>query len=109
MNYVTPGTVRALEWLGALVPELPHIYLTSSRDETIDKALRLIKCTRKDAQVAIGLDGGYYGHTVATCRSLSDPSTHRGGPGHFQWPRVPHPAISVDATGSTTNQASPPP
>ena len=27
MNYVTPATVRALEWLGALVPELPHIYL----------------------------------------------------------------------------------
>jgi hypothetical protein len=98
MNYVTAATVRAFEWLGALVPELPHIYLTSSRDECIDKALRLIKCTRKDAQVAIGLDGGYYGHTVATCRSLSDPSTHRGGPGHFNWPRVPHPALDVDAT-----------
>jgi RHH-type proline utilization regulon transcriptional repressor/proline dehydrogenase/delta 1-pyrroline-5-carboxylate dehydrogenase len=92
MNYVTPATVRALEWLGALVPELPHLYLTSSRDETIDKALRLIRCTRKTAQVAIGLDGGYYGHTVATARSLSDPSTHAGGPGHFAWPRVPHPA-----------------
>ncbi len=92
MNYVTPATVRALEWLGALVPELPHMYLTSSRDECVDKALRLVKCTRKDAQVAIGLAGGYVGHTVATCRSLSDPSTHRGGPGHFAWPRVPHPA-----------------
>ena len=92
MNYVTPGTVRALEWLGALIPELPHIYLTSSRDETIDKAIRLIRCTRKTAQVAIGLEGGYYGHTVASARSLSDPSTHAGGPGHFDWPRVPHPA-----------------
>ena len=98
MNYVTPATVRALEWLGALVPELPHIYLTSSRDECIDKALRLIRCTRKQAQVAIGLDGGYVGHTVATCRSLSDPAVHRGGPGHFAWPRVPHPAHGVDAT-----------
>src|SRR4030095_7257755 len=39
MNYVTPATVRALEWIGALVPELPHLYLTSSRDESIDKAL----------------------------------------------------------------------
>ena len=29
MNYVTPATVRALEWIGALVPELPHLYLTS--------------------------------------------------------------------------------
>jgi acyl-CoA reductase-like NAD-dependent aldehyde dehydrogenase/4-aminobutyrate aminotransferase-like enzyme len=98
MNYVTPATVRALEWLGGIVPELPHIYLTSSRDECIDKALRLIKCTRKEARVAIGLDGGYYGHTAATCRSLSDPTTHRGGPAHFNWPRVPHPALGVDAT-----------
>ncbi|MGN6104808.1 MAG: aldehyde dehydrogenase family protein, partial [Kofleriaceae bacterium] len=65
MNYATPAVVRAMEWLGALVPELPHMYLTSSRDESVDKALRLIRCTRKTAQVAIGLEGGYYGHTVA--------------------------------------------
>lgn len=99
MNYVTPAAVRAMEWIGALVPELPHMYLTSSRDECLDKTLRLLKCTRKDAQVAIGLDGGYLGHTVATCRSLSDPSVHRGGPAHFAWPRVPHPAVAgTDAT-----------
>ncbi|MEO8706328.1 MAG: hypothetical protein ABI867_40235, partial [Kofleriaceae bacterium] len=97
MNYVTPATVRALEWLGALVPELPHLYLTSSRDESVDKALRLIRCTRKTAQVAIGLAGGYYGHTAASARSLSDPTTHAGGPGHFAWPRVPHPAIAGTA------------
>lgn len=101
MNYVTPATVRAFEFLGALVPELPHMYLTSSRDECVDKALRLLKCTRKDAQVAIGLSGGYVGHTVATCRSLSDPSTHRGGPGHFAWPRVPHPASPGASTEVT--------
>ncbi|MEO7732397.1 MAG: aminotransferase class III-fold pyridoxal phosphate-dependent enzyme, partial [Kofleriaceae bacterium] len=92
MNYTTPATVRALEWIGALVPELPHLYLTSSRDESVDKALRLIRSTRKTAQVAIGLSGGYYGHTAASCRSLSDPEVHLGGPGHFGWPRVPHPA-----------------
>lgn len=94
MNYVTPAAVRAMEWIGALVPELPHMYLTSSRDECLDKTLRMLKCTRTDAQVAIGLDGGYLGHTVATCRSLSDPAVHRGGPGHFAWPRVPHPAVA---------------
>ncbi|MDB4960026.1 MAG: Aldehyde Dehydrogenase [Myxococcales bacterium] len=94
MNYTTPATVRALEWLSALVPELPHLYLTSSRDESIDKALRLIRVTRKTGQVAIGLAGGYYGHTAATCRSLSDPDVHQGGPGHFAWPRVPHPAVA---------------
>jgi hypothetical protein len=83
MNYVTPGTVRALEWLGALLPELPHIYLTSSRDESIDKALRLVRCTRKGAQVAIGLEGGYYGHTAASARSLrSGRARRRTGPLH---------------------------
>ncbi len=94
MNYTTPAAVRAIEWLSALVPELPHMYLTSSRDESIDKALRLVRSTRKTAAVAIGLDGGYYGHTVGSTRSLSDPAVHRGGPGHFAWPRVPHPAIA---------------
>jgi 4-aminobutyrate aminotransferase-like enzyme len=97
MNYVTPGTVRAMEWIASLLPELPHMYLTSSRDESIDKALRLIRCTRKQAQVAIGLAGGYYGHTVGSTRSLSDPEVHQGGPGHFAWPRVPHPAIAGTA------------
>ena len=92
MNYATPGMVRALEWIGALAPDLPHIYLTSSRDETVDKALRLLKSTRKQAAVAIGLAGGYLGHTAASCRARSDPEVHRGGPVHFAWPRVPHPA-----------------
>ena len=97
MNYVTPAVVRAMEYFGALVPELPHMYLTSSRDECVDKALRLIRNTRKTAQVAISLAGGYYGHTAASCRSLSDPDVHRGGPAHFAWPRVPHPAIAGTA------------
>ena len=99
MNYATPGSVRAMEWISALVPELPHMYLTSSRDESVDKALRLIRSTRKTGQVAIGLAGGYYGHTAASCRTLSDPEVHLGGPGHFGWPRVPHPArAGTDAT-----------
>jgi acyl-CoA reductase-like NAD-dependent aldehyde dehydrogenase/4-aminobutyrate aminotransferase-like enzyme/GNAT superfamily N-acetyltransferase len=93
MNYATTGMIRALEWVSALVPELPHMYLTSSRDEAFDKALRLVKCTRKTARIAIGLDGGYLGHTVASARSLSDPAVHSGGPAHFAWPRVPHPAV----------------
>jgi len=93
MNYATPGMVRSLEWIGALAPELPHIYLTSSRDETVDKAIRLLKMSRKQAMIAIGLAGGYLGHTVASCRSLSDPEVHRGGPAHFAWPLVGHPAV----------------
>jgi RHH-type transcriptional regulator, proline utilization regulon repressor / proline dehydrogenase / delta 1-pyrroline-5-carboxylate dehydrogenase len=99
MNYTTTATVRAMEWITALAPDLPHIYLTSSRDESIDKALRLVKCTRRTARVAITLAGAYLGHTIATARSLSDPGVHKGGPGHFDWPRVPHPArVGVDET-----------
>lgn len=97
MNYTTPATVRAMEWVSALVPELPHMYLTSSRDESLDKALRLLRVTRKTAQTVISLEGNYFGHTIGTTRSLSDPSTHQGGPGHFAWPRVPHPAIAGTA------------
>src|SRR5262249_10548831 len=106
MNYVTPATVRALEWIGALIPELPHIYLTSSRDETVDKALRLLRCTRRTAQLPIGLAAGYYGHTAASGRSLSDPEVHAGGPGHFAWPRIPHPAQAGTAASIAALRAA---
>jgi RHH-type transcriptional regulator, proline utilization regulon repressor / proline dehydrogenase / delta 1-pyrroline-5-carboxylate dehydrogenase len=92
MNYATPALVRALEWIGAMLPELPHLYLTSSRDECVDKALRIMRWHRKRASVAIGLDGGYVGHTTAAARSISDPAVHAQGPAYFDWPRVPHPA-----------------
>ena len=98
MNYITTPAIRSIEWLSAITPELPHVYLTSSRDESIDKALRLVRCTRKQAAVAIGVAGGYLGHTIATTRSLSDPSTHNGGPGYFAWPLVPHPATAGTKT-----------
>jgi RHH-type transcriptional regulator, proline utilization regulon repressor / proline dehydrogenase / delta 1-pyrroline-5-carboxylate dehydrogenase len=97
MNYTTPATVRAMEWVSALLPELPHMYLTSSRDESLDKALRLVRVTRKTAQTVISIEGNYFGHTIGTTRSLSDPATHQGGPGHFAWPRVPHPAVAGTA------------
>jgi len=92
MNYVTPAAVRALEHVGALLPELPHLYLTSCRDEVVDKALRILRYHRKQAVLAIGLEGGYLGHTAGAARSLSDPAVHAQGPGPFAWPRVPHPA-----------------
>ena len=97
MNYVTPAVVRAIEHVTALFPRLPHLYLTSSRDETVDKSLRILRWARKKATVAIGLAGGYLGHTTAAARSLSDPSVHRQGPPHFAWPRVPHPADAGSA------------
>lgn len=91
MNYTTPAIVRALEWVSAMAPRLPHMYLTSCRDELVDKSLRLLRTHRTGAQIAIGLVGGYVGHTTAAARSISDPEVHRQGPAHFDWPLLPHP------------------
>ena len=106
MNYATPALVRALEWVGALLPELPHLYLTSGRDECVDKALRIVRWHRQDARVAIGLEGGYVGHTTGAARSISDPAVHAQGAAYFDWPRVPHPAVAgVDATIAAIRRA----
>ncbi len=98
-NYVTPGIVRAVEWIAAMTPRLPHLYLTSSRDETFDKCIRSLRFHRKGAIAAIGLSGGYVGHTTAAARSLSDPAVQRQGKPHFdEFVRVGHPAkIGLDA------------
>jgi acyl-CoA reductase-like NAD-dependent aldehyde dehydrogenase/4-aminobutyrate aminotransferase-like enzyme len=99
VNYLTPAVVRATEHVAAIVPDLPHVFFTSGRDETVDKSLRMLRWHRKEGQIAIGLEGGYVGHTTAAARSLSDPRTHRQGPAHFAFPRVPHPAlVGVSAT-----------
>jgi RHH-type proline utilization regulon transcriptional repressor/proline dehydrogenase/delta 1-pyrroline-5-carboxylate dehydrogenase len=99
VNYLTPAVVRATEHVAAIVPDLPHVFFTSGRDETFDKSLRMLRWHRKEGQIAIGLEGGYVGHTTAAARSLSDPRTHRQGPQHFAFPRVPHPAlVGVSAT-----------
>jgi len=91
MNYTTPAIVRAIEWASAMAPKLPHMYLTSCRDELVDKSLRLMRTHRPEAQTAIGLVGGYVGHTSAAARSISDPGVHQQGPRHFDWPLLPHP------------------
>jgi acyl-CoA reductase-like NAD-dependent aldehyde dehydrogenase/4-aminobutyrate aminotransferase-like enzyme/GNAT superfamily N-acetyltransferase len=92
MNYVTPAVVRALEWVSALLPELPHLYLTCGRDELIDKSVRLLRWHRRKAHTLLGFEGCYVGHTTGAARSLSDPALHAQGPGVFDWPRLPHPA-----------------
>ncbi len=96
-NYITPAVVRAVEHVSALLPELPHLYLTSSRDELIDKAFRCIRLHRPLARAFVGLEGGYVGHTTAAARSLSDPSVHGAGPPLYPWPRLPHPAVAGSA------------
>jgi acyl-CoA reductase-like NAD-dependent aldehyde dehydrogenase/acetylornithine/succinyldiaminopimelate/putrescine aminotransferase/GNAT superfamily N-acetyltransferase len=106
VNYVTPDVVRATEWVSALTPDLPHLHLASSRDETFDKTVRLFRWFRKKASIAIGFEGGYVGHTTAAARSLSDPSVHAQGPGYFDsWIRVPHPSHGIDATLAALRQA----
>ena len=93
LNYVTPTIVRAFEWISAFAPNLRHLYLTNSRAEVADKALRLLRWHRPLSRVVIGLEDGYVGHTTAAARSISDPALHRQGPPIFDWPRLPHPAI----------------
>ena len=102
LNYVTPNVVRSLEWVSALVPELPHMYLTSSRDELIDKSLRILRWHRPQAHLAVGLRGGYVGHTTGAARSLSDPDSHRQGDSYFAWPRLSHP--SLEGTKATLDE-----
>ena len=98
VNYVTPAIVRAVEHVSALTPDHPHLFLTSSRDETFDKSLRVLKHHRPEGVIAIGFEGGYVGHTSAAARSLSDPAVHRGGPSYFEtFVRIPHPADDLDA------------
>ena len=98
-NYVTVDFVHYSEHLQHLCPRgTGHMYVTTSRDETVDKGLRCLRLARPGAQIAVGLDGGYVGHVTAAARSLSDP---RGfGPNFdlYGWPRLPHPEVDPAAT-----------
>ncbi|RMG18973.1 MAG: aminotransferase class III-fold pyridoxal phosphate-dependent enzyme, partial [Deltaproteobacteria bacterium] len=95
-NYVTPAIVRAVEWVSALIPDLPHLYLTSGRDEVFDKALRVCRTHRPEAQVVLRLSGSYFGHVSAAARSASDPGLLTPGlRPFFEWPAVPHPATTT--------------
>ncbi|MEM9189304.1 MAG: aminotransferase class III-fold pyridoxal phosphate-dependent enzyme [Myxococcota bacterium] len=82
-NYVTPAIVRAVEYVAALSPDHPHMYLTSSRDELFDKAVRTLRYHREGTQIVVTPTGAYFGHTTAGARSASDPSVHRQGPRYF--------------------------
>jgi len=96
-NYVTPSIVRAVEWASALTPDLPHLYLTSSRDECFDKALRVCKTTRQEATTLLVFEGSFFGTTTAAARSASDPKVLKEPAPYFRWPRLTHPEQS-DAT-----------
>jgi 4-aminobutyrate aminotransferase-like enzyme/GNAT superfamily N-acetyltransferase len=92
-NWATIDVVHYAEHLRELLPRgMKHLYFTSSPDELIDKSLRCLRLSRPQAQIAIGLDGGYVGHVTAAARSLSDPAGFVEPFALFEWPRLPHPA-----------------
>lgn len=99
-NWVTVDTALYAEHLRALAPRgTGHMYVTSSRDELVDKSLRCIRLTKTQARICVGLEGGYFGQITAASRSLSDPAGFGDDFGLFEWPRIPHPAQGgVEAT-----------
>lgn len=100
-NFITRPMVRWAEAWRTLLPKgMAHLYTTSALDELTDKTIRVLKHNRRAGQLAVGLTGGYFGHTTAACRSLTDFSTFPGpggrplapdAEGFFGWPHVPHP------------------
>ncbi len=93
-NFITRPYARYAEYLRHLAPRgCNHLYFTSSADEMVDKSLRALKTLRTDGRVAIGVRGGYVGHTTAAARSLTD-----GDEGYFGWPRVAHPSADPAST-----------
>jgi 4-aminobutyrate aminotransferase-like enzyme len=99
-NWATPDIVRYSETLMHLAPRgLAHTYFTSGRSELVDKSLRMLRVKRKTADVVIGLERQYVGHTTAAARSLSDPLGEQLPYGWYDWPKVPHPAeVGTDAS-----------
>ena len=99
-NWATIDTIHYAEHLREVHPRgCGHMYITSSRDELVDKGLRCLRLSRPEAQVALSLEGNYFGHNTAAARSLSDPEGFGEGFELYGWPKLPHPAIAgVDAT-----------
>lgn len=112
-NWATPDIVRYVETLMHLGPKgLPHVYLTSGRNEMIDKAIRCLRLQRPQAEIVIGLERQYLGHTTAAARSLTEPMGEQLPFGWYDWPRVPHPgevgaSASMAAIMATLNRFGP--
>ena len=102
-NFITRPYARHAELMRSMAPrELPHLYFTSSPDEMVDKTIRALEHNRAAGRFPIGVEGGYFGHTTAACRSISDPNgaVVDDGPGRrgfFGWPQVPHPTTELEA------------
>ncbi|MEM7403603.1 MAG: aminotransferase class III-fold pyridoxal phosphate-dependent enzyme, partial [Myxococcota bacterium] len=71
-SWATPTVVRYTDLLRRVMPKAcKHLYVTSSRDETVDKGLRCLRLKRPQAHIVIGFTHQYVGHTTAAARSLS--------------------------------------
>jgi acetylornithine/succinyldiaminopimelate/putrescine aminotransferase len=93
-NFITRGYARYAEFLATVAPAgTGHMYFTSCLDEMVDKSIRVLKHQRTEGQVVIGVEGGYFGHTTAASRSVSD-----NADGFFPWPKVPHPSDDPSRT-----------
>jgi 4-aminobutyrate aminotransferase-like enzyme/GNAT superfamily N-acetyltransferase len=93
-NFATPDVVAYFEHLREILPRgCSHVYTTSSRDEALDKCLRALRWRRRAAHLAVGIEGGYVGHTTAAARSLSDPAGFPEPFALYPWLRLPHPEL----------------
>jgi 4-aminobutyrate aminotransferase-like enzyme/GNAT superfamily N-acetyltransferase len=99
-NWSTIDQIHYAEHLREILPRgCSHMYVTSSRDELVDKSLRCLRLSRPEGQYAIGLEGGYMGHITAAARGLSDAEGFGEHFDLFGWPKLPHPALAgVEAT-----------
>ena len=94
-NFVTPGLVRAHEYLRQLAPKsMPHAIFASGRAEALDKTLRSIKYHRGAASVVLSLGPVFAGLSTAAARSVTLPDTHPLN--WFGWPTLPDPSLEAD-------------
>ena len=87
----TLDAIQAIEWLSALTPEHPGLALAPSRDAALTTALTILRHHRPDASVALGVEGGYLGHTTREAQALSDPAVLLGASAPPAGPLLPHP------------------
>ena len=99
-NFTTPNVIRYVELMKEVRPSgTDHMYMTSCRDEMVDKAIRTLRSHRPEGSVCISFSNAFVGHTTAAARSISDwdgiPFGERMG--WFDWPRISHPGAGPEA------------
>ncbi|MFO0749908.1 MAG: aldehyde dehydrogenase family protein [Myxococcota bacterium] len=96
-NFVTPGLVRAHEWLRLQAPKrMGHLIVASGRCEGLDKTLRSLKFHRKKARVVASLGPVRAGMATAAARSVSLPAGDDMN--WFGWPTLADPTRDHERT-----------